>query len=503
MLLGVVFVTGACVLVIEIAAVRILSPYYGNTIFSFSSVITVILAALSIGYYAGGRLADKRPHAGLFYTIIFASGFAVLALELAGTFLLPSLAYRFSLLSGPLIFSALLFFLPGLLLGMLSPFVITLQKLRVPEQGVGTVSGKVFFWSTAGSIAGSLSAGFVLIPAFGISEIMVGTGSLLAAMGMAGMLASGVKKERVIAPVVVVMALVGGLTQSAFLENNMLYEKDGVYEKIRIYETEYNGQKARVLLQDKTIGGGMLIGSAEHAFDYSKYYALYRVFNPEVNNALVIGGGAYTIPKALLADLPAARIDVVEIEPSLFELAQTFFEVPETPRLQNHVEDGRRFLADSKVRYDFIFGDAFHSLYSIPVHLTTKEFFLLAKEKLAANGVFMANFIGSLAPGSSSLILAEIKTFQQVFPNSYFFAVQSPVDPGVQNIIFVGYNSDRRVNVQDPMFRANPDKIIQALAEKQIAVGDFDLSPYPVFTDNYAPVEHFTAQVLLQQSQKD
>jgi len=127
-LLITVFITGACVLVIEIVAVRILSPFFGNTIFTFSSVITVILAALSLGYYFGGRLADKRPSEKLFYSIIVVSGLTVFLLHILSLLVLPALSQQFSLMFGPLVASSLLFLLPAFLLGILSPFVIKLME---------------------------------------------------------------------------------------------------------------------------------------------------------------------------------------------------------------------------------------------------------------------------------------------------------------------------------------------------------------------------------------
>ena len=168
----VVFLTGACVLIVEVVATRILSPYYGNTIFTVSSVIGIVLAALSVGYYFGGKLADNYPTEKFFYSIILASGFSVILLHLLMLFLLPMLGYGLSITAGPLVSATLLFFLPSLLLGTLSPFAIKLQGQHFPEKGIGTITGEIFFWSTLGSIFGSLFAGFVLIPQFGINQIM-------------------------------------------------------------------------------------------------------------------------------------------------------------------------------------------------------------------------------------------------------------------------------------------------------------------------------------------
>src|SRR5262249_11964336 len=145
---------------------------------------------------------------------------------------------------------------------------------------------------------------------------------------------------------------------------DILYVRDGVYQKIAIYDAEYGGRPTRFFQQDQNSAGAgegaMFLDSdnpADLVYDYTKYYALYKIFTPRVENALVIGGGAYSVPKALLRELPQATIDVVDIEPSLFSLGKTYFRLPDSPRLQNHVEDGRRFLSGSAKRYDLIFSD--------------------------------------------------------------------------------------------------------------------------------------------------
>ena len=232
-------------------------------------------------------------------------------------------------------------------------------------------------------------------------------------------------------------------------------------------------------------------------YEYTKYYSLYKIFTPRVENALVIGGGAYSIPKALLQELPGAIVDVAEIEPSLFDLSKKYFQVMGTPRLKNYTEDGRRLLRDSEKKYDLIFSDVYYSFFSVPPHFTTKEFFALVKDRLNEDGVFIANMIGDLSRQQPSLIMSEIKTFQSVFANSYFFAVESPEQTYSQNIMLVGYNSDKRVDVGSPSIAGHEDPIIRFLRFKVIDVSRrFDLSPYPVITDNFSPVEYLTAQVL-------
>ncbi len=488
-----VFVTGACVLIVEITAIRILSPYFGNTIFTVSSVISVVLAALSAGYYAGGKLADKYPTEKLFFGIIAASGAAVIFLHLTGILFLSNFGYKISIIDGPIISSLLLFFLQSFLLGTLSPFAIKLQKMRAEEMGVGSVSGQIFFWSTFGSIVGSLAAGFYLIPNFGIDKIILGVGFLLIILGLFGnfKMPVGFKLFIIITLFLPVLFLVNFFEANA---ENVIYQQDSLYQKVVVHEGVYAGRPTRFLLQDRNTSAAMFLDSEELVYPYTKYYALYQLFNPDPKEILAIGGGAYSVPKAVLADLPNANVDVAEIDPLIFELGKMYFNVPDDFRLHNFAQDGRRFLHDTSKKYDFIFSDAYASFYSTPEHLTTQEFFTLAKNKLSDGGVFIANVVGSLGEKPQSFAFSEMKTFKSVFENSYFFAVNSADSLHIQNLIFVGYNGNNIIDFNSAQITKSKNPIIAGLPEKIIDTKNINLSQYPILTDNFAPVDYLISR---------
>jgi spermidine synthase len=493
------------VLIVEVLAVRVFSPYYGNTIYTVSSVITVILLALSIGYYAGGVAADRHPSPTRFFGLIMASGIVLLVLHLIGTLTLPAVSSALSIQIGPLVSSAMMFLLPALLLGMVSPYAIKLQSLATPHHGIGAVSGTIFFWSTLGSITGSLLAGFVLIPLVGVDRVLIAVGVGLVVIGLVPLVALGSRGRALWTS----GAAAAALTTAATLypgppivdAATIVHRSDGVYQQITIYEGSYLGRPARFLLLDRSESGAVFLDSTDPSdlvYDYTKYYSLYKIFTPQVRNALVLGGGAYSIPKALLHELPDAIVDVAEIEPSFLDLARRYFGATDSPRLRNFVEDGRRFLHDSDTDYDLIFGDVYYSYFSVPPQFTTQEFFALARNRLRPEGVFIANMIGDLSRREPSLIMTEIRTFQTVFPNSYFFAVESAERTDqLQNITLVGFNSERRVDVAAPPVTTHPEELIRYLRYKVVDVARrFELSSYPVLTDDYSPVEYLTARVL-------
>lgn len=491
------FFTGACVLVVEIVATRVLSPYFGNTLFMVSSVISVILAALSCGYYLGGRMADKNTTYDRFFQIILVSGITLLAAHACGVFVLPMIGYLLPITIGPLLMSLLLFFLPALLLGTLSPYAVALQVQNGDNTGVGSASGVIFFWSTIGSIAGSLLAGFVLVPYWGINTIIIIVGASLCIVGIGALLILKTGKRShvlYLAGMIIVASTVFATSNRA--DGHHLFQADGMYERITIYDGQYQGRATRFFQQDRSSSAAMFLDSDDLVYDYTKYYALYKVFTPNLKDALIIGGGAYSIPKILLKEHPTVQVHVSEIEPSLYSLSKKYFNLEDSERLYNHTDDGRRFLQDTDVRFSMIFSDVYHSLYSIPAHFTTQEFFTLAKERLDSDGIFVANIIGELEPKNPSFLLSEMKTFKSVFPNSYFFAVRSPESGSAQNIIFVGYNSEKTISFNDSLIAGHNDSFVRGLASYVIDTSNIDFSPYPLLTDNYAPVEYMIAHTL-------
>ncbi len=500
-LLTTVTLTGMAVLIIEITATRMLTPFFGNSIFTFSSVISTILAALSLGYYFGGRIADRRPSDALFYAVITASGFSVLLLQLLNVSLLPAIAYELSMIDGPLLVSLLLFLLPALLLGMLSPFAIKLLHRSRADNAVGNAAGLVFFWSTLGSIAGSLGAGFLLIPAFGVSQIVIGVGLGLVLLGAVGLLLQAGRRKAVAVGAILLGLICGFVLNGMHQAQSFtaIYSAEGLYEKIVIRDIPYQGRSARILLQDRNINSGMYLDDGRMAFDYTRYFDLYRLFVPELTRALAIGGGAYSVPKAILRDSPSALVDVAEIEPSLFGLAQQYFGLPGDSRLSNHVIDGRRFLHDSEQRYDLVFLDVYRSFASVPMQFTTVEFFQLAADRLNDNGVLISNYFGSLAVDTRPLVYSIHKTMRSVFAEVYLIATVDPASESLQNFIFIGHKntaSGRRVDLKQALDTEFSYPQLRQIASLEMKPGTEDVAGAALLTDNYAPVEFYAAKII-------
>jgi len=496
-----VTLAGMAVLIIEITATRMLAPFFGNSIFTISSVIGIVLAALGLGYYLGGSLADRKPSAAWFFSLIVIAGFSVLLLQFFNAILLPGIAYRLSLINGPLLVSLLMFFLPAMFLAMLSPFAITLLHARAPNRGVGNASGLVFFWSTLGSIVGSLSTGFVLIPHWGIGNIIVGVGSGLVLLGGAGLLMTR-KVPKILPLGLTLVGLICGVALRHIAladDRSVVFAADGLYEKIVIRDIPHRGRTARILLQDRNISGGLYLDDGSMAFDYTKYFDLYRLFIPELKTALAIGGGAYNVPRSILRDSPRAIVDVAEIDPSLHSLALRYFALPDDARLRSHVIDGRRFLHDTSERYDLVFSDAYRSFISVPPQFATREFFSLAKSKLKENGVLIANFYGSLAPDTRPMIYSVLRTMRTAFPQVYVIATVSPESEELQNFIFIGHNAsnpDQRTDLRQAAAVEFAYPMLKGVAALELRPTDALLDSHAVLTDDFAPVEYYAASAI-------
>ncbi len=447
--LSTVFLTGLAVLVVEVAAVRIFAPYFGSSLYVLSSVLTVILLSLSCGYYYGGRLADRYPSPIVLYTIITLAGLLLLLTTILANLILPSIGPYTPLAIGPLLYSLLFFFIPAFLLGIDSPFVIKLASQGAAESERGAIVGSTFFWSTVGSILGSLLAGFYFIPTFGltITLYIVSIGLLLLG-SVAGVLVASHHtpplpiRWRQFWPLgLLIGCLLGALMVYAWqheAQAGLLYERDGLYSNIKIYESEYFGRTARFLQRDTNASSAIYPESDELVFTYAQFAPLFTALGVEAESFLLLGGGAYTIPRTLHARYPALDIVVAEIEPSLFDLAQTYFALPVTNQITNHVIDGRMLLARSTTTYDVIFIDAYSTGHFVPPHLATTEFFALVRERLTPDGVVFVNFIGNRRTTDDiSLTGSFLKTLGQSFTNLTVYTNAPTRDTILQNLMVI------------------------------------------------------------------
>lgn len=512
----IVVVCGAVLMGLEIAAARVISPYFGHGIYVWGSLISIFLAALSLGYYIGGRLADKWPSPALLGSVIALSCLALLALR----YLAPGICKAVSEMDlgvklGTLVTCTVLFFIPSVLLGIVSPFAVRLAARTVSD--VGKTAGSLYAASTLGSIIGTLAASFVLIDLIGANWIVLVLGVLLflTAVFGAGLIP---RKGSVSVPVVLAAAFIpisflvappqpSGILQEGF---RVIYDTDSAYQHIVVCEGEdrSNGRLRRDLQFDRYTESAIYIDDIKEddpapdaATTYTNLMHLPIIFNPDAKTMLMIGGGGGTLPREYRRHY-GCDVDVAEIDPKVVEISKRFFYLRPDDNLRVHVEDGRMYLKSTDKVYDVILIDAFSGGGNIPFHLTTKEFFSEAKAHLAPGGVLAMNVISAPSGRKGRLYRSIHKTlratgFKQiyVFPK-YFASLPEPVRP--INMILVATMSDTRLSKDEivsgarELFHRGPVRVKDFVLHAKHYMPEarhHPLKDVPVLTDDYAPVE--------------
>jgi spermidine synthase len=498
---AVVFVCGAVLMGLEIVGSRMLAPYFGNSIFVWGSLISVVLAALSLGYWLGGMVADRWPRPAVLGGLIALPGVLIALLP----FVYPPLnraiaASDMGARSGPLVSSLVLFLVPSVFLGTISPFAVRLQARTVAS--VGSTAGGLYAISTAGSIAGTLVTAFYLIAVLGVANIVHGLGLTLLLAAGAIFLGAGQRGKGVAA--LVGLALLGLLAwrgQSGAAEQGLLLEQDSFYNHIRVAETS----DTRFMDFENLRQSAMLLADPwELRLRYTRFLAVPLALQPEPKRVLVVGLGGGSFPKRLYHDFPGLTVDVADIDPAVVAIAKRYFQVPEDARLRLHVKDGRRFVRETAERYDLVYLDAYNS-DTIPFHLTTREFYQEIRAHLAPGGLLVSNIIGALRGPESAFFRAMYRTLSEVFPTLYAVPVYKDSEGyfpmGEINIILIASQDPRRLSRGELVARAGRvgGKLVPAsdLAEYASHLTELppDVSDVPTLTDDFAPVEILRAAV--------
>jgi spermidine synthase len=484
-----VFVCGALVMIYEIIGSRLLAPYIGTSTYVWTSLIGVILAALSLGYWLGGRWADRRPDIKILAFVIFlAGGLVALTILLSDLCLAVISKINIGLEIKSLVAALLLFAPASVLLGFVTPYAVKLKMKTLADSG--KTVGRLYALSTVGSILGTFLAGFVLIPFLGSTKTLYLIGASLIALSV--MLAPfAVKRLNITILVVFVFGIGVSELKSCFLLQNFDFRDiDTEYNRVQIFTTTdtKSGRKIRALAIDPYfIQSKMYLDSDELASEYARYYHLIQHFKPDFRETLLIGGAGYSFPKDYLRKYPEARIDVVEIDPQMTGIAKKFFRLEENPRLNIFHEDGRVFLnqADSN-KYDAVLMDAFGSLFSVPFQLTTLEAVRQIDRVLKDDGVVIFNIGGAIEGASSGFLQSELKTYRQIFPRVYLFKVypETPNDRQ-QNLIIVACKEKNAAALE------SPDAEIAALLSH--LSGEFPETRIDILTDDLAPVEYYNS----------
>lgn len=400
----VAFVVGAIVMSFEMLGSRYLNPYFGSGIYTWASLISTVLASLTVGYFLGGWLADRRPSAAVLGATVLIGSLYILLLPLFAQPMLEMVLERIDdIKAGSLVSSVLILFFPVLFLGMYSPFAIRL--LLTSAQHSGMVSGTVYGISTAGSIVGTLGTTFYLIPSIGSRAITLSLGiaGLVSALLLIALPHLTGRRAAAAAITALFCALTAGQLQAEDLLDeklrlDLLKRPDGQLARI---ETEYNdiyiNKRRNALTMSFQLKGWHYTESVTNLRDpddlpvvYTQMMTASLIYPQSLKRILMIGLGGGSISTYLGRAMPDVEIDTVEIDPGVIDVARKFFGIMDSPRVRYLDGDGRVFLTRNKKQYDLILIDAFHGGY-VPFHLLTREFYALVKQRLAPGGAAAFN----------------------------------------------------------------------------------------------------------------
>ena len=481
----VVFVCGAVVMILEMVGSRILAPYLGTSIVVWTSLIGVILGCLSLGYWWGGKIADRNATFKTLSLIILLAAVSIASVALSKSMILDLLqSTSESVHLGSTLATLVLFAPPSVLLGMVAPYSVKLKMTDLDK--TGRTVGSLYALSTLGSIFGTFLAGFFLIAFFGSTRILTFLALLLVVTSFLAY-----RRLYPIQGAVGVLVFIVFLAVRSYddhLARNGFHDIDTDYNRVLITSgvDGETGRELRIMVTNpKAVQSAMYLDdTVELALDYTKFYKLAMHFRPGATRMLMLGGGGYSFPKHVLSHHPNVHMDVVELDPGVTNLARRFFALGDDPRLAIHHEDARTFLNRDHAEFDVVLADTFNSHYSIPFHLTTLEVVRRLHGILSHDGVVMMNLLSSIEGREGRFLQALHATFREVFPQVYLLPVANPADGMTwQNIMLVAFKSETV-----PSFRSADEELDRYLSHVWSKPVPRDV---PILTDDHAPTDRY------------
>jgi spermidine synthase len=407
-----VFLAGIGSMATEICASRLLAPYYGSSTVVWANIIGLILASLSVGYWLGGRLADRRPSPQLLATIVLCAAAWVAAIPfVARPFLDISIKGIETISTGAVVgsfaASLALFAPPVVLLGMVTPFAIRLAATGIAD--AGRVAGRIFALSTAGSIIGTFVPALITIPLIGTQRTLIGAAVIIAAAAVP--LLAG---RRLAAGFVVAAVLAGLLAVPPAVvkaQPGLLHEEESRYQFIQVVQS--GPERLLYLNEGYAVHSVWRPDTVLTGGEWDMFLTAPPLLGRPAARVAILGNAAGTTARAYGVYYPQARIDGVELDPAVTAAGRRWFGLNDNPRLTVHTADARPFLASTSTKYDLILIDAYRQPY-VPFYLATREFFRLCRERLAPGGIVALNV--STVPGDHRLAEGIAGTLRTAFP---------------------------------------------------------------------------------------
>jgi spermidine synthase len=480
----VVFAGGAGTLATEIAASRLLAPYFGSSTIVWANIIGLILVYLSLGYWLGGKVADRHPEPRVLGGMIVVAAAAIaltpfIARPILDLALRGLDAVSVGAVVGSFFAALALFAVPVTLLGAVSPFAIRLALEDVGQ--AGTVAGRLYALSTVGSILGTFLSALVTIPLLGTQRTMLGSAALLV---LAAALLLGARWQLLTLVALGLLFIPAGQIKPSA---GLLFETESPYQYVQVVERS-DGSRALKLNEGVAVHSVWYPDSVLTGGEWDMFLLVPPLLDRPTRRMLVIGNAGGTIARSYGKLYPEVRIDGVEIDPEVSEAGRRYLGLGDNANLDVITADGRPFLQLTDERYDVIVVDAYRQPY-IPFYLATKEFFKTARDHLAPGGVLALNV--AAVPGDDRLSRAIGSTVLAAFPQAWRWK------PLRFNELVLGL--DRPVARDDLVERVGnaPEEVSSLVPLFRRDVEPVEQTDEPL-TDDRAPVEWLTDQMIIE-----
>ncbi|HVO86625.1 MAG TPA: fused MFS/spermidine synthase [Candidatus Binatia bacterium] len=480
------FVVGFVVLTFELVAVRIIAPYIGTTVYTWTSIIGVILASLAIGYALGGYIADKRKSSDDIALLLLSAATAIFIVNITKDWLLfhiggNSLGTKWQ----SLIASLVLFALPTIALGAVSPYLARLSLSGLSSSGRRIA--RINAAGALGSLAGVFLTGYLLFE-------LLGTRNILSMLVIILVACSYLMSRWRFLVVQITLIWLAGFTiifPPKIHTFGLQSDIDTSYSRVQVFNRYLDGRPTRILSTDPGAwqSGVYLDGRPGLAFDYIRAFDYASRLSPAGKDYLVIGGGAFSLPAHLAASNPGVGVDTVEIDGQLQTISKQYFGLQPTANLKIITSDGRQYLNQNQKKYGMIFVDAFSNI-TPPFQLFSEQAVERIRASLVPGGVVAVNIISAVNGPRSGMLDAIDKTYLKVFPDSAVFKVDSAKASALpQNLLLLASTK--------PLNEATVSKAKAVNQESALVFGKVQTVDYNsgrLLTDDFAPIESLAAK---------
>ncbi len=455
----------------EMSASRLIAPYFGNSLYTWTNIVGLVMTALAIGAFFGGKLADRNASKNIYFSIVFFTGIWIILIPFVSEIIFKAIIKMvpgsFST-NGSFLAILILLVVPMSLLGMIVPF--TMKLITKDIKNIGTVLGRVSAISTVGSIIGTFLPAFLLIPYLGTTKTFLLVGIILvltAGIGLSSWLVRSLG--------ILTFALFA-FVPSVFSADGIVYEQDSPYHYIFIKDA---GNGINYLMLDNPFGVHSKYNPEKIVLhDYISYMGVLPSLREDAKQILILGNASGSLSRIINTYYPQIEVTGVEIDPAITEISKKYMGLTNSETKIVHA-DARAFLLNNEDKYDLILIDTYNSL-DIPIHLTSVEFFELVKSHLTEDGLIGMNVLTF----NQELLLGLANTLSRVFTEISYLPIFSS-----GNTILLGSNSENFAFSYVPEELDYEGKIFSIM--RKIFIYDKKI---PIFTDDKSQAEVLSAK---------